>query len=79
MNNSLANSMFLGQGQTLDNLKQSTAGQQGPNSLLNPLLPFLNSGQFGQNLQQLQAQFLLNNQVGSSLSNVLSEFETLQH
>ena len=53
----------MGQGQ-LDSLKQNQSAapgnQQGQN-FLNPFLPFLGSGQFGQNLQQqLQAQLLLN-------------------
>lgn len=66
--NPLANSMFMGQTQ-LEGLKQSQMGSpenQSTQNFLNPLLPLLGSGQFGQNLQQqLQAQFLLNNQVGS--------------
>ncbi|KAJ6223039.1 hypothetical protein RDWZM_001584 [Blomia tropicalis] len=66
-NNALANSMLMGQGQ-LDSLKSSSNqlsgnggnGQQAQN-LLNPLLPLLGSAQFGPNIQQLQAQLLLNN------------------
>ena len=68
-NNALANSMLMGQGQ-LDSLKSSSNqlsgnggnGQQAQN-LLNPLLPLLGSAQFGPNIQQLQAQLLLNNPV----------------